>query len=65
MDPLETALDDLDGLLEAYRALADDSRSSDLRRSPDGLKQLQREEGMWGNDWGLCVVFACRVPRLS
>ena len=43
MDPLETALDDLDGLLEAYRALADDSRSSELRRSPDGLKQLQRE----------------------
>ena len=43
MDPLETALDDLDGFLEAYRALADDSRSSELRRSPDGLKQLQRE----------------------
>jgi len=32
-------------------------------RSPP--TSFQREEGMWGNDCGLCVVFACRVPRLS
>jgi len=43
MEKLETALDDLDGLLEAYRALGDDARSSVLRRSPGGLRQLQRE----------------------
>jgi len=43
MDKIETALDDLDGLLEAYRALSDDARSGVLRRSPDGLRQLQRE----------------------
>ena len=43
MDKLETALDDLDGLHEAYRALHDDARSGPLRRSPNGLKRLQRE----------------------
>jgi hypothetical protein len=43
MDKLEIALDDLDGLLEAYRALSDDARDSALRRSPDSLRQLQRE----------------------
>ena len=43
MDKLETALDDLDGLFEACRALCDDARSGVLRRSPDGLRQLQRE----------------------
>ena len=43
MDKLDTALDDLDGLLEAYRALGDDSRDSPIRRRPDDLKQLRRE----------------------
>jgi hypothetical protein len=43
MVKLETALDDLDGLFEGYRALSDDARTSVLRRSPDGLRQLQRE----------------------
>jgi hypothetical protein len=43
MDKLETALDDLDGLHEAYRALRDDARGGPLRRSPSGLKRLQRE----------------------
>jgi hypothetical protein len=43
MDKLETALDDLDGLLEAHRALSDDARSGVLRRNPDSLRQLQRE----------------------
>jgi hypothetical protein len=42
-DKLDTALDDLDGLLETYRVLGDDARSSPLRRNPDGLRQLQSE----------------------
>jgi hypothetical protein len=41
VDELETALDDLDGLLEAYRALGDDRRS--LRGNADDRRQLQRE----------------------
>lgn len=32
---LDTALDDLDGLFEAFRALADDTRKSALRRNAD------------------------------
>lgn len=43
LEQLDTALDDLDGLIEAHRALGDESRSSDLRRDPDLVKQLQRE----------------------
>ena len=43
LEQLDTALDDLEGLLEAHRALGDDGRSSALRRNPELLKQLQRE----------------------
>jgi hypothetical protein len=38
MDKLETALDDLDGLLEAHCALSDETRGGALRRSPDNLR---------------------------
>ena len=37
---LDTALDDLDGLFEAFRALADDTRKSALRRNADALNLL-------------------------
>ena len=43
MDKLEAALDDIEALLEAHRALSEDSRSGRLRRSPDTLKNLRRE----------------------
>jgi len=43
MDKLDTALDDLDGLLEVYRALGDDTRASPIRRQPDAVRQLRRE----------------------
>ena len=43
MDKLETVLDDLEGLLEVHRALLDEDRIGALRRSPDAVKELQRE----------------------
>jgi hypothetical protein len=42
-DILETALDDLEGLFEAHRALGDDERSSPARRNPEALPELRRE----------------------
>jgi hypothetical protein len=42
MEKLETALDDLDGLLEVCRALSDDNRTGSLRGGDD-RRQLQRE----------------------
>jgi hypothetical protein len=42
-DLLERALDDLDGLLEAHRALGDDSRSTALRRDAAAVNELRRE----------------------
>lgn len=42
-DYLETALDDLDGLFEAYRALGDDGRSSRLRRDAAAFIELRRQ----------------------
>jgi hypothetical protein len=41
MDKLETALDDLDGLLEAYRALSDEARDSILRGKQLGTLSLE------------------------
>ena len=43
MDNLAIALDDLDGLLEASRALSDEGRRSVLRGKPEDLRMLQRE----------------------
>ncbi len=40
---LDTALDDLDGLLEASRVLADDTRKSVLRRNAEALSALRHE----------------------
>lgn len=43
MEKLETALDDLDGLLELYRALSDDARTGRLRGGAVApLKELRR-----------------------
>jgi len=42
-DVLEKALDDLDGLFEAYRALADRGRTSKLLRNATAVKGLTRE----------------------
>jgi len=43
MEKLDLALDDLAGLLELYRALRDDARTSTLRRDVEGFRRLQRE----------------------
>jgi hypothetical protein len=43
MNELETALDDLDGLHEAFRALADPGRSSSLARSGELANALRQE----------------------
>ena len=40
---LETALDDLDGLFEATRAIADESRQSKLVRDKESANELKRE----------------------
>lgn len=42
-DSLETALDDLDGLFEAHRALGDDERSKGARRNAEALVAYRRE----------------------
>jgi hypothetical protein len=42
-DLLKRALDDLDGLLEAHRAMGDDTRVSALRRDPSTVNELRRE----------------------
>ena len=43
MDDIDLALDDLDGLFEAHRALSDGARSGALLRDADRVKSLQRE----------------------
>jgi len=43
IEKLDLALDDLDGLLEAHRALGDPDRSDALRLAPDGVAALRRE----------------------
>lgn len=60
MEKLETALDDLDGLWEAYRALSDDARRGSFRRDPDGLRSLQREIAAAADAYGATLVASAR-----
>jgi hypothetical protein len=43
MEQLDAAMDDLDGLLELFRVLADEGRASRLGLSRDEIRALQRE----------------------
>jgi hypothetical protein len=56
MEKLDTALDDLIGLLEAHRAAGDDARPSSLRRSRDTLKTLRRELGAAADAYAAVVM---------
>jgi hypothetical protein len=60
MDKLETALDDIEGLLEAHQALSDESRSGALRQGSAVAKQLQRELAAAADAYAATLVASAR-----
>jgi hypothetical protein len=60
MDKLDSALDDIEGLLEAHRALSDESRSGPLRQNAPVAKQLQRELATAADTYAAMLVASAR-----
>ena len=60
MEMLDTALDDLTGLVEAYRATTDEQRTSPLRSNADELRALQREIGAGANAYAAVTMASAR-----
>ncbi len=60
MDKLDTALDDLDGLFEAFRAVADDGRARVLARNGADPRTIQRELAAAADAYAATLIASVR-----